>query len=65
VTSNWNWYILGAIFWNILYVHSMNHSKDNSRNNYLIFKSNYFFFFLKKKTLLFPINFFNKYLSTF
>jgi len=31
-------YIYGGIFKNLLYGHSMNHSKDNFKNNYLIFQ---------------------------
>jgi len=44
VTSNQNYYMgdfLESLIWS-----SMDHSKDNFRNNYLIFKLNYFISFL-------------------
>jgi hypothetical protein len=43
---------------------SMDHSKDNFKNNYLIFNPNYFNF---KKVNPFPflINFLNNYLPTY
>ncbi len=43
VTGNWNWYIRD--FWESLIWSSMYYFKDNFRNNYLIFKPNYFFLF--------------------
>jgi hypothetical protein len=42
VTSNRNWY-MGDFFWNPSYMDD--HSKDNLKNNYLIFKLNYFIIF--------------------
>jgi hypothetical protein len=41
----------------------MDHSKDNFRNNYLIFKSNYFISFWIIAS--FPIIFLNNYLPIF
>jgi len=35
-----------GIFWNALYGPSVYHSKNNFKNNYLIFKPNYFISFL-------------------
>jgi hypothetical protein len=42
---------------------SMNHSKGNFINFYLIFKPNYFIYFLNNN--FFPINFLNNYLPAF
>jgi len=61
VTSNQNWYMgdfLESFIWS-----SMDHSKDNLKNNYLIFKPNYFIF--KKKTIFFSYYFLNNYLTFF
>jgi hypothetical protein len=43
---------------------SMDHPKDNFKNNYLIFKDNYFIF-LKNNYFVFPIYFLNHYLPPF
>jgi len=43
---------------------SIDHSKDNFKNNYLIFKFKYFIFW-KKWLLPFPMNFLNNYHSRF
>ncbi len=48
--------ILGTFF-EIFCMVSMDHSKDNFKKNYLIFKPNYFIFFL---IIFFHINFLNK-----
>jgi hypothetical protein len=58
VMSNWNLYMgdfLESFVWS-----SMDHSKDNFKNNHLIFKFKYFIF-LKKWLLPFPMNFLNNY----
>jgi hypothetical protein len=44
MTSNWKWYVrdfLKFFVWS-----SMDHSKDNFKNNYFIIKPNYFISFL-------------------
>ncbi len=59
--SNWNSYMgdfLESFVWS-----SMDHSKDNFKNNYLIFKPNYFISFFIN--FFFLINFHNNYLPPF
>ncbi len=63
VMSNQNWYLedfLESFIWSFI-----DHSKDNFRNNYLIFKPNYFIFFLLNNYFFFLINFLNNYLQPF
>jgi hypothetical protein len=54
VMSNWNWY-MGDFFKSFIWS-SMDHSKDNFRNNFLDFKPNYFNSFLIITSLFFPTN---------
>jgi len=45
MASNWNWYVgdfLESFIWSF-----MDNSKNNLKNNYLIFKPKYFIFFKK------------------
>jgi hypothetical protein len=44
LTNNWNLYVRD--FWEFFVWSSMDHSKDNFKDNYFIFKSNYFISFL-------------------
>jgi hypothetical protein len=59
MTSNRKWY-MGDFLESFVWL-SMDHSKDNFKNNYLIFP-NYFISFL---IIIFSMNVFNNYLSHF
>jgi len=55
----------GDVFGILGMISSMDHSKDNFKNNYLIFKFNYFSFLIITCLLLLLLLLFNNYFSPF